>query len=502
MSGIDPRLLVAEVERRNKLRAQAEVTCRHIEAELFKQQLNFIRNEAKRKAAICTRRAGKTEMWPRLAVMTALRKPNGLVRIWGSSRLRAKELQWKALQDVCARHRVPVKAHDTELTLTFENGAIIRLVGADKDKDVEKKRGDKTDLEIVLEAQLHGSRLKKLVEDVIEPCLLDTMGTLCLEGTPHPVCAGYWFHVTGENGGSEWVSAGATDGTGAGWQCFHWSVLDNPHMKHARAELAAMKIRKRWADDNPTYVREWLGRWVRDDQAMFYRYDALRNSYDASKVQPWGPGWNHVLGWDLGSLDDMALVVWAWRDSDPNLYEAFSWKEPGASTTQVMSQIDALVKRGFNFVHMVADTGGGGRMYVEETMRRYSYQFEPAKKSQKYEHVRLLNDDLLTGHVLTLPGSPLSVEYSELPRDPDTEPTEEPKEHPSFANHCCDAGLYAHRRAYHYTHEEEPEKPKKGTPEYDRELEAEFEQQAIDSLTKEGQLIEDDSLDSLDGGFT
>ena len=70
-----------------------------------------------------------------------------------------------------------------------------------------------------------------LVEDVIEPSLFDTRGTVCMEGTPGPVCAGYWFHVTGTvEDQSRWTSTGVEikDGdavhiSGANWSCHRWS---------------------------------------------------------------------------------------------------------------------------------------------------------------------------------------------------------------------------------------------------------------------------------------
>lgn len=406
-------------------------------------------------------------MWPRYATVTALRTPRGIVRIWAINRIRAKQLIWDNLKLLLKRHSIHADFNETELTCTFRNGAEIRLLGADKDKEVQKKRGDKTILEIVLESQLFGSYLKTLVEDVAEPCLFDLQGTFCLEGTPGIVCTGYWWEVSGrESFQSRWTSPGALDGTGSGWSLHHWSVLDNPHLPHALNELAALKKRRRWTDDNPTYVREWLGRWVNDLGALYYKFDPVRNTYDPLQMQPYGPGWEHVLGWDLGSRDDMALVVWGFHPDKSELYEAYSWKQPGALSKDIMGRISDLEKRGFNFVAKVADTGGGGRMYVEEVQSRYNHHFEAARKTEKYEHVRLLNDDLFTGHVKLASGSPYAQEIAQLARDQDWPPPDKPdalpREDPRCPNHCSDAALYAYRRARHYLHEDPVPSPKKG----------------------------------------
>jgi hypothetical protein len=437
---------------------------------MFDRQIEVATDPSQFVAVLCPRRAGKTQIWVRLMTVAALMKPGCLIRIWGISRLRCKQLIWDELKKLCIRHQVATELdfNETELELRLSNGSMIRLLGADKLKEADKKRGDKTFIEIIMEAQMFGSSLKTIVEDIAGPCLLDERGTFYLEGTPGIVCGGYWYEVTGrEEDASRWISIGGKDGIGAGWSCHHWDTTDNPHMPHAREDIAKMKARHRWEDDNPTYVREWLGRWVNDFGALFYKFSPTRNIYNPDEIQPWGDGWEHILGWDLGFRDDMALVAWGFHPKYPDLYEAHSWKQPGALAAEVMGQIQALEQRGFNFIVKVADTGGGGKMYVEEVMSRYEQHFEAAKKPDKYEHVRLLNDDLLTGHIKLRPGSPLMEEMAALPKDPNWPPEDKPeappREHPTFANHCCDAGLYSYRASRHYLHRPEVEKPKQGT---------------------------------------
>lgn len=482
------RAILEEFQRRKTERSAVTALVRRIRAELFDKQLAFLDDPSRNKAALCTRRAGKTSMWVRYTTAEALTKPRVLIRIWAVNRLRAKQLLWDEFVYLFKRHGINAKLHETELTIKFDNGSEIRLLGADKDKEVQKKRGDKTWMEIVLEAQGFGPYLKSLVEDVAEPCLFDLKGTFCLEGTPGPVCAGYWHDVTGrDNVSSRWQSVGSSDGIGTGWSVHRWSVLDNPFLPHAAEELAELKKKRRWGDEHPTYVREWTGRWVNDIGALFYKFNPTRNVHNIE--QPWGPGWTHVLGWDLGFRDDMALVAWGWHPDHPGeLYEAYSWKKPGALDDEVMEQVTRLEGLGFNFIEMVADTGGGGRMYVEAVARRFGRSFNAAKKTEKYEHVRLLNDDLLTGHIKLRPGSPLLAEMVQLPTDPDwpdpTKPEAPPTEDPRFPNHCCDAGLYAFRAAWHYVKDEvKPQKPDKHSREYvEKYLEAELSRRKRDWL--------------------
>ncbi len=497
---MDDRLILEEFELRRVQQAQGAAKVGLILDELFAQQQDFVADKSRNKGALCTRRAGKTEMWPRYALKVALENPRSLIRVWAINKQRAKELLWEPLRFLCARHEIKwvyPGTSETTQTIRLENGSEIRLLGADKDKEAQKKRGDKTILEIVLEAQNVGSFLRKLVEEVIEPCTMDLKGTICLEGTPGPICTGYWYAVSGQESIlHKWESKGVNvkekDGAnsviGAGWSMHHWSVLDNPHLPHMRDDLRALKVKRNWADDNPTYIREWLGRWVNDLSALFYKFDPVRNVYNPPP-QPWGPGWQHVLGWDLGGKDDMALVAWGWHPSSPKLYEAFSWKKPGALAIEVMAQISALEAKGFNFIKKVADTGGGGKMYVEDVMTRYSQVFEPAQKTNKYEHVRLMNDDLLTGFVQLQEGSEYAEEVVSLARDPDWPPEDNPdappREDPRCANHCSDAGLYSYRAAYHFLHIEEKPKAKIGTKAWQADVEKSLEDADLQEHAKE-----------------
>ena len=476
---ITERDALLELARRKKAMEESELRVAGIRKELFSHQLGVVDDESRHKAILGTRRAGKTETWPRYAVITCITKPHSVVRIWAQSRLRAKELMWNLILDLCNRHLIKVKSHDTELRITFENRSEIRLVGADKDKEAQKKRGDKTTLEIVLESQSFGPFLETLVEEVIEPSLFDTMGTVCLEGTPGPLCAGYWFWVTGDEEhekAARWTSQGrlvrqdedTSFVKGSKWSCHRWSLLDNPHLPHAAAELKNIMQRKGWTKRNPTYLREYCAIWVTDSGALYFKWEESRNAFRITEAfRPWGPGWSHVLGWDIGFNDAMALVVWGWHENDPHLYEACSWSENHVTSGPVVEKIREFQAR-FNIVKMVADTGGGGKLFVEEVQSRHGLLFAPAQKTEKYAHVTLMNDDLLTGRIKTLAGSELSRDFSLLIKDRDWDsssgkPPDTDRSAHEFS-HVPEAALYAWRYAYNFLSTAVPEpKPLSGT---------------------------------------
>jgi hypothetical protein len=143
----------------------------------------------------------------------------------------------------------------------------------------------------------------------------------------------------------------------------------------------------------------------------------------------------------------------------------------------------------FNIIKMVADTGGAGRLFVEEIQSREGLTFEAAKKSEKYEHVMLMNDDFLTGKIKCLEGSSYGQCVASLPKDPEWEPEsgKPPGEDPRFPNHEADAGLYSHRFARAYLAEERPKaKPKPGSKEAADQQEEEMLEEAEREENKPG----------------
>lgn len=342
--------------------------------------------------------------------------------------------------------------------LRFPNHAEIRLRGADDKSEAGKGRGDKLHSVDIDEAQTFDPEvLRTMIDDVYGPTLEDVGGDMNVYGTPGVVCAGEWFEMTRPD----------AQNRRKGWSVHEWSVLDNPFMAHMKARLPELKVERGWADDNPTYLREWCGKWINDTSALFYKFDESRNTHDLPESHFIGGRWMHVIGWDLGLRDEMALVVWAFEPKKPEVYEAFSWSKNEITSDEVMTEVKKLEARGFKFINKVADTGGLGALVVSEVGKRTGIHFDAAKKTEKGAHVELFNDDLLTGRAKLRRGSKYAREIAVLPKDPDAPEGEWPVEDPRFANHCCDAGLYSWREALHYLHRpEEPPPPPQNSPEW------------------------------------
>jgi hypothetical protein len=491
-----PTELLAEAQRRFAVKASARARYgdlrQRIHARCFPQQLAYIQSPKRKKAAFCTRRAGKTDANAAYLLDGALGGDDRIILFVAKTRLRAIDLTWKPVQKLEEQLGLvegeDVKPNETKARRTYANGSEIRWTGADDLDELKKKRGDKLFLVIIDEAQdFDFVILRELVEAIFGPSLEDLQGTICLTGTPGEVCAGIWYGLTV----TEEDEPDATKRIG-GWDVFRWSVLDNPfmaHMKKRLPELIAEKGNGNYDEGlkDPTILREWFGRWVRDVGDLFYAFDPKKNLYDPEKVQPWGPGWYHARGWDLGLRDAMALVYWGFRlDGDRNLYEAYSWKRSGAHSDEVAKHADGVERElGLNVIVTAADTGGLGALVVEEVEARTGMHNDPAKKTDKAGAVKIFNEDLRSGVMKLRPGSPLAQEMAVLPKlkDWDEERRGKPApEDPRFPNHCCDGGLYAHRGAKHYLSEAAPARPKPGTPEFyadeERRMREQLEEEA------------------------
>lgn len=418
-------------------------------ARLFEKQRTYRDDRSRRKAALCTRRAGKTEGVGSTLIDDAYDFPGTNQLYLALSHKSAKQILWPVIKKLASAY-ADITANETDLCLKFANGSIIYLSGADDSTDIEKKRGMKFRRIVVDEAASFGKRLEYIIEEVLEPTLFDLRGDLELIGTPSASCIGFFHDVT--------------TGRIPGWSVHKWSVLDNPYVPHAAEELAEMKARKQWTDDNPVYLREWCGRWVRDEDSLVYKFARERNSY--SELPRDVRQWRNVLAIDLGYDDPVAFGVATFANGHPNTYLRGGWHRSGMIVSEIAAKAREYIEE-YQPIKILMDTGGLGKMIAEEIKVRYNLPIEPAEKSEKPAMIELLNDDFRTGRALVQAGDPACDEYEILQWDP----KRIGKEDEQYANDLTDAKLYAYREARHWTYQAPVDLPKPGTPER-AELEA------------------------------
>jgi len=427
---------------------------------LFSEQLKIATDKSKYKSMDCGRRGGKTVVDGRLLMQSAQLNPakgedESIIPYIAPTKNQAKRLMWGRLKVLAEQQQIPMEFKGTDLIAIHKNGAQIWIMGADDDRDIERLRGFSYRRVIVDEAQSVGADFEDLIDVVLDPALADYNGDLILSGTPGAACTGYFYD--------------ACNGLKKGWKNYSWNILNNPMFplwrgkddwrELAKTWLHTYRQNKGWNEDHPTYQREWLGRWVRDEGGLVYKYNPSRDNY-ASLPGNGEYDWKYVLGVDLGYDDSFAVVVFAFTEDLPDIYEVDSYKVKG-KTISDWAKIIRDREEIYGPVAEVADTGALGKAIVKELNQRFGTALKPAEKKDKIGNIGLLNADLIAGRIHVKADSPLAKEWTILQWD-----EQRKKEDDRFANDCSDAGLYAYREARHWLYEPKEIIPEVGTREY------------------------------------
>ena len=394
--------------------------------------------------------------------------PNEVVLIGAETAKKARALHWQNLHALVVRHELELTPNRTDGSWSTPWGATIVFWGIKDENAVELLRGFKVRAAYFDEVATYDPLLENLCEKVLEPALGDTGGTLTLCGTPTVTRAGYWFEVC--------------ERIKPGWSVHHWTVLQNPMFpRDARAWLASVLAKNGWTEDNATFQREYMGRFVNDTDMQVYRYVADANDVHALPEGFWEQHkrgeWLITLGVDFGMRDSCAWVVLGSHRHKRDVWVLSAHKQAGLLTDEA-ARITASLCETWRPDAVVGDSGGLGKPYVEEWNRRHAGKASDgrdplpgdygmpamlaANKLEKLAHIALVNGDLIapldpgTGarmsprtHFVQPACKPLTSELQVLPWADATRA----KEHPAFENHCADAYLYASTKHRAYLHE-------------------------------------------------
>ena len=414
---------------------------------MFDKQREADNDHEKAQALLCGRRAGKTYFFLLRAIRAMQKYPGARIPYIALTRRSAEAIVWKVLENLNTTQNLGLKPKVGNLKMVAENGAELFLVGANKADEVEKLRGQAFPLVGIDEAaSFRPSLLEYLIDDVLDAALMDYDGGLVLTSTPSANPVGFFHDVT--------------TGKIPGWAVYKWTALDNPHMPHAEKWLKEKRKQKKWSLDHPTYRREYMGEWVRDTDALVYRYEEKKNLIPEmpSDYKPDSHRWAHVVGVDYGYVDACAWVVWAFRSgrsNDKTMYAVHATSKTNLLPSEAAEYTKVLAAE-YRPERIYADAGGLGKPYVEEARRRFGLQIKNAEKTEKLAHIELMNDDMRRGLIKFV--EPACKQYLEemaiLPWDLDrvltsvggaTRHEDRKREDPRFDNHLCDAGLYGNR---------------------------------------------------------
>lgn len=520
-------------------RVLAEKVAAELVSEWFPEQKACFDDPGQLVAALCSRRAGKTRAGNKHLLREASTTPHGRYLYVNSTLGEAKRLAWygargDGMASLVERLKLPAIPNEAELTIHFpKNDAWIYLRGVDDEKRLMQALGTPFHEILWDEAQKIPRKLAPTIDGVLMPTLLDYRGRLRFNGTPSRNMGGIFYDITRPEKAKR----------RPGWSVHHWTLLNNPffgrptlrsgrwfvvdgignvlsgpheepklqaavaggRMQRGMRELQQLYGGEQAAPlDSPLMRREGFGVWVYEDANLVYPVHSVPRStlcYAPARLREDGypdivralmdlPGWGDIdyflsLGADLGySPDPFAWVLWGWSLMDPVLYEVASWKRTlldSDEQAQKLRDIRDLV----TIAITTADAGGGGKQVVagwsKKWMERYGISIVEATKKNKHGAIDAFGTDMRRGHIRVREGGAWleEAENHHWSRAGLVSASGKLIEDPTTENHCCDAGLYAHRESYHYRYRPEDLPPAPGSAESIAREEAELEAAAI-----------------------
>lgn len=445
MSELTPRerAILEEYHRRNVLRFAPK---RDWNAELFDKQIAFKLDPSRLKAALCTRRAGKSYLAGAMLFEKAEEIPGCNVLYVALKRKSAKRIIWKdVLKAIDRKLGLGCRFNETELTCTLPNGSIIYILGLDASPDKkEEVLGQKYARSVVDECASYRQDLREIIYKYIRPALADLRGDLTMIGTPGNVTTGIFYDVT--------------TGKEPGWAVHRWNTFDNPFMREQWAEeLDFLKKSQPNIMETPLFKQMYLGEWFIDTSKLVYKYDGSKNSIRSLPIIK--GDWQYLVGVDLGyDPDPTAIVVGAYNHHNKHLFIISAIKYPKIIISD-LAEILRAYERKYCGAKLIVDAAN--KQAVEEMRQRYSLPLIAAEKHGKHGFIELMNSDFQTGVIKILESGceSLSDEYSTLVWDEEQMAKGKREENSSCPNHCCDAALYLWRYAYNYAAIPRYEKP-------------------------------------------
>jgi hypothetical protein len=487
----------------------------------------------------CPRRAGKTRSLAGTALYWGEKYPGSRILIISLTLKSTVDNYWAASPSgLFAQNdafQLGIKWNATRFSWVHENGSRGHLAGAETIADIEKIRGAlaEADVAIVDECKSFApDLLLQLLRDVLLPGLMTRNGILILGGTPGSIPVGYFYEATSSlsrntAGLPTCIPLGSEDDEPflsmlqkrkrSLWRLHSWTLKENLASPGAWDRALDDKERMGWEDDNPVWRREYLGEWVTDTSDLVYAYASHKHKPDyvtwtpqPTKINPSGlpqdlGPWRYVLGLDLGFVDDSAFVLCAYSEQLKQLRHVYDFKAPGLTIDAFFDEVFTIIDKYGRPDAIVADTAGGGsKMLVETLNQRYGLGVEPAKKTEKADHIELVNSDFAGGRIKIIPGSDLAMELSglqwDLSRDSKAVLSRlgRLKEDPTCPNHLCDALLYLYRFSYHFWSEQPRQGLEPNTDAWFRQMEAEAVERAV--ARKRGWLDDAHNLRRYESG--
>jgi len=471
-------------------------------------QLGAVEDPSRFITLLVGRGGGKTTSMRARAILKLTSIRRARLTYIAPTRPMAEELMWEPLKHSLEHYGLIDDCHISESKLACtckRTGAVYKLVGLDDKGEVNKLRGRPFDEVQPDEASLYPAHiLADLLDRAVGPRLGERNGCIVMGGTPGHILSGPFYDFT-RTGASVQDDEGNTiplhrpyadrdKPEYSAWDSYsshHWTLKDVAELPEAArkyvalvnlwAEALKVKKRNRWSDDNPIWLREYLGQWAADDTDMVFRYrphledGKLWNQWDPygdhklegiqalkaaiAKLAEFGlKDLRYVISDDMGSADPFASNVFAFSPSDllRQLWHVMGFERTGMYARTIAELTIGVDERG-QAMHdkpagiigvtgwpdgMVMDTD---QATLDELSKVYGLRFVKADRNPNYKAgaIELTNGDFVDGRIKIIKGSHLERQLQSLQWAEDQ--FGRVKENKAQANHSTDTLIYGRK---------------------------------------------------------
>ncbi len=393
----------------------------------FPEQIQFIKDPARFKTGLCTRRAGKSYGGGLYLFKEAYENPGVTVMYIAKTIDTAKNIMWKdVLKVIDAEFKLGSNFNDRKNRVILPNGSEIILFGADSSVDeMEKLRGQKVKLVIVDEGSTYRINLFNLIYKVLKAALWDYQGTIAMIGTPTDYIQSFFAKVT--------------LGKIKGWKNHFWTAADNPHVReHYLEEYAEAVANNPNVEQEAWFMQEYMGKWVVTDKNRVFSYDS------DPRIKETDLKLNLNLGikvdYDKGTTG-FTVVGYSTKSRDAYIVSAY---------TLVSTDVANIAKKLNEYEEMPTTLVGMSKKLIEQFRSRYPVSIPDDIEKDETAIIRLYQSELLQGHIKVLPeAADIVTEWDGIVKDT----TAKFQFHPSCTTHCTQASLYAWLHCYNYLYE-------------------------------------------------
>jgi len=422
--------ILAEVARRAGIKEKANLVL----DDLIHPAKAIAASKSRRKAIQVSRRGGKSYSVCSIILSRALKIRSDHLYLALTNK-NVRRIAWTTFILLLRKYDIKHTTNSVLGIITLFNGSTIEMAGADGDENIANRLLGAHFSTVVFDeaGSFDPLMLDYLIDQVIQPTLIDTRGDLYLIGSPQAIDKGKFYEAChGEHG----------------YEYFNWLTSENQYTAvNYLQEIEDMKVINPEIIHNAWFKRNYLNQWAKDESDLVY----VLNDFNVIDKLPDKDIVRYIGGLDFGFKDPCAWVVCALFKDEPVLYAIDEYSKSGMNHSSIAAKTLEFAKK-YPGITFLADYSAA--LTLNEIQTVYACPVTAAsKKGLKVERVENINNDLVLKKIFIYNCPALVKEMTELPKAKSTRRNQysedDWQEHSGYDNHLCDAFSYAFIDANH-----------------------------------------------------